>query len=224
MQITDFEFEERLYKKGCCAVAGADEAGRGAWAGPIAGAAVILPRDFASFGITLRDSKLLTEKERERLFEIIIKISRAYKIVILDNTAIDKYGINAANVRVLASSITSLSPIPDFALIDGLKAKFDLSIPFSQIPHGDQRIASIAAASILAKVTRDRIMKQLDLMHQNYGFAKHKGYGTALHKNCLSRFGVSNIHRKSYAPIRDLPLCRNQIQSNQSKTSLIRTK
>ncbi len=206
MQIADFEFETRLYEKGYSAIAGADEAGRGAWAGPIAGAAVILPRDFSSLGIALRDSKLLTEKERERLFEVIIKISQAYKIVILDNTAIDKYGINAANVRVLASSITSLSPIPDFALIDGLKAKLTLSIPFSQIPNGDKKIASIAAASILAKVARDRIMKKLAIIHKNYGFAKHKGYGTALHKNSLECFGVSPIHRKSYAPIRNLPL------------------
>jgi ribonuclease HII len=107
---------------------------------------------------------------------------------------------------------------------EGLKAKFDLSIPFSQIPNGDQKIASIAAASILAKVARDRIMKQFDLMHSNYGFAKHKGYGTALHKKNLSRFGVSAIHRKSYAPIRNLSLCPNPTQLNQSKTSLIRAK
>lgn len=208
MQIADFEFEARLYKKGYGAPAGADEAGRGAWAGPIAGAAVILPRDFPSLGIALRDSKLLTEKDRERLFTIIIKISRAYRIVILDNTAIDKYGVNAANVRVLTNSITSLSTTPDFALIDGLKAKFDLSIPFSQVPGGDKKIASIAAASILAKVARDRIMRKLDIAHQNYGFAKHKGYGTALHKKQLNSFGVSPIHRISYAPIRAIVVAK----------------
>lgn len=204
MQIAHFEFEENLYKKGYNAPAGADEAGRGAWAGPIVGAAVILPRNFPSLGILIRDSKQLTEKERDRLFAILTRISRAHRIVILESAVIDERGINEANTRVLADSIAALSPVPDFALIDGLKTAISLSIPFSQIPKGDEQSATIAAASILAKVARDRIMRELDRTHQFYGFAQHKGYGTAMHRKQLARFGISPIHRKSYAPIRAL--------------------
>ncbi len=204
MLAASFDLEQKLYKKGYQYIAGIDEAGRGSWAGPIVAAAVILSPNFPRLKYLLYDSKQLSVKQRERLCEIIKANSINYQISIIDRDYIDQYGINQANAEVMEQSALKLQPQADCLLIDGIKIAINLPIYFKLIPQGDSRIASVAAASILAKTARDYIMQKLAEQYPQYGFDKHKGYGTAMHQEKLTQLGPCAIHRRSYRPIKKL--------------------
>lgn len=204
MDTPHFALEQALYKRGYTSVAGVDEVGRGAWAGPIVAAAVILPKNFPCLQWKLKESKQLTPQNREKFFHLITTRSISYGVSIVDNEFIDKNGISKANVRVLIESAKNLSPKPDYVLFDLFKGSFDFDTSFQMFIHGDSRIASIAAASILAKVTRDCIMKKEGQVYPQYTFAKHKGYGTALHQSQINKHGLCLIHRRSYSPMKYL--------------------
>jgi ribonuclease HII len=200
------EVEQGLWKHGYRYVAGIDEAGRGAWAGPVVAAAVILPADDARLADHLagvRDSKLLTAKRREALLERVLGCAVAYGVGMIPPAEIDMLGIVVSTQRAMAEAVQALSPRAEYLLIDYLGLP-EVGLPQTSLPHGDGRILSIAAASILAKVSRDRIMIELETRFPGYGFAKHKGYGTQLHRDALSRLGPSLSHRLSFQPLRDL--------------------
>lgn len=193
MSLYDFEHEKRAlgYKYIC----GVDEAGRGPLAGPVFAAAVILPEDYEIEGVN--DSKKLSEKKREKLFDEIIGHALAYSVQSCDNFAIDEMNILAATMQTMKNAVKSLSITPDIVYVDGNRLP-ELSVPAEYIIHGDAVSASIAAASILAKVSRDRYMKQLDIEYPQYMFAKHKGYPTALHYELIRQYGISPVHRRSF--------------------------
>jgi ribonuclease HII len=182
-------------------VAGVDEVGRGPLAGPVVVAVVILPEGKQIKG--LKDSKQLLEKRREELFIEIIANAIAYAIGRAEVEEIDKINILQATLLAMQRAVNQLSIAPDEVLIDGNKAPL-LKYPNKTIIKGDQLIPCISAASIVAKVTRDREMKGLDSIYPQYGFANHKGYATREHLLALQKFGVSPIHRRSFAPVRDL--------------------
>ncbi|MFH1171474.1 MAG: ribonuclease HII [bacterium] len=192
--------EQRLQRSGYAIVAGADEAGRGAWAGPLIAAAVVLPEGMRISG--LRDSKLLSSRQREALYNQIIACS-SWAVGAVSVQQIDERGLGWANRTALESALLALTPRPDYALVDGL-LKLTLPLPSRSIIHGDGRVAAIAAASIIAKVTRDRLLERLDADYPQYGFARHRGYGTHKHADALKRYGVTPHHRASFAPIRAL--------------------
>ena len=190
-----WELENRLYDQGYQAICGADEAGAGPLAGPVYAAAVILPR-----GLTLpylNDSKKVTPRRREILFDQIREQAIAYAIAWADEKEIDE--INILNARMLAMdrAIKMLDPAADFALIDGNRNK-GIELQNEMVVHGDARSASIAAASILAKVSRDRFMVELAEQYPQYAFEKHKGYPTKLHYERLRQYGPSPVHRKTF--------------------------
>ena len=189
-------FEREAFIDGYRRIAGIDEAGRGPLAGPIVAGAVILhgPLD------GLDDSKRLTERQRERLFAELEEGPHEIGAAIIDADAIDRMGIQPANYRVMVEAAQALPTPPDFLLVDGFSIR-GTDLPQKRIVKGDQRSHSIAAASIVAKVTRDRIMKQLAEQFTGYGFEKHKGYGTRAHMEALQRLGPCPVHRKSFAPI-----------------------
>jgi len=196
----DFSFETAHHEAGQLLVAGVDEAGRGPWAGPVVAAAVILNPHNIPDG--LNDSKKLNETRREHLFDQI-KASAETAIGIVEATEIDKINILQATMKAMSTAIASLPRPPDVALIDGNRAP-SLECLSQTIKKGDALSLSIAAASIVAKVMRDRIMKNLDIQFPDYGFARHKGYGTAFHANALTSLGPCPQHRKSFAPIKAL--------------------
>lgn len=190
-----WELENRLYDQGYQAVCGVDEAGAGPLAGPVYAAAVILPR-----GLTLpylNDSKKVTPRRREILFDQIREQAIAYAIAWADEKEID--AINILNARMLAMdrAIKMLNPAADFALIDGNRNQ-GIELQNEMVVHGDARSASIAAASILAKVSRDRFMVELAEQYPQYAFEKHKGYPTKLHYQLLRQYGLSPVHRKTF--------------------------
>ena len=196
----DFSYELAAQKQGHAFVCGIDEAGRGPWAGPVVAAAVILdPRNIPP---GLNDSKKLKEAQRERLFAEIMASSKV-GVGIADEARIDSDNILAATLWAMAEAARNLSAAPHYALVDGNRAP-RLSCPVQTVISGDARCLSIAAASIIAKVTRDRIMVALHAEFPGYGFARHKGYGTALHQAALSELGPCIHHRKSFAPIAKL--------------------
>ena len=196
--------EKKLVEQGYRHIAGVDEVGRGPLAGPTVAAAVILPHDIeASWLHLVRDSKKLTPKSRESLFPLIEEAAIAIGIGYSPPDVIDSQGIVKAVRMAMCSAIYNLSPPPDFLLIDFL-ALYELAIPQKSIVKGDGLSVSIACASIIAKVTRDRIMIALDELYPNYGFARHKGYMTSEHTESLRRFGACPAHRKSFAPVRGL--------------------
>lgn len=180
-------------------IAGVDEAGRGPLAGPVVAAAVILPNNHDIVG--LRDSKKLTPKRRAFLFDEVMERSVSVGTGIVDVKEIDKINILNATYKAMQMALGKLSRQPDKALIDGYALPSQI-IPNEGIIKGDDKVDCIRAASIVAKVTRDRIMLDMDRIFPEYGFAKHKGYGTALHLEALSRWMATPIHRKSYAPVR----------------------
>ena len=190
-----WEIEERYYSQGIQLVCGVDEAGRGPLAGPVCAAAVILPAHISIPG--LNDSKKLTDKKRRELFPIIKENAIAYAIAIADEKEIDKINILQATFLAMERAINQLEVKPQIALIDGNRAK-DFGIPVETIVHGDSLSASIAAASVLAKVTRDDIMLQMAEMYPAYGFDVHKGYGTKAHYDALREFGPCPIHRMTF--------------------------
>lgn len=190
-----WEYEHRALAKGYAMVCGVDEAGRGPLAGPVCAAAVILPPDIQIEG--LDDSKKLSDKRRRELFPIIKEQAIAYSIAFADHKEIDEINILQATYLAMERAINGLSVRPDFALIDGNRSK-DFGLPVETIIHGDSLSASIAAASVLAKVTRDDYMLEMALSYPQYGFEVHKGYGTKVHYEALSAHGPCPIHRMSF--------------------------
>lgn len=176
--------------------AGLDEAGRGCYAGPVLAAAVILPKDF--FHPLLNDSKQLKEKERDLLRPIIEKESIAFTVAAVDNDEIDKINILQASYKAMHLSLDKMKAIPQCLLIDGNRFKTYKTIPHLCIIKGDGKYAAIAAASILAKTYRDELMKKMHLEFPHYGWAKNKGYGTAIHRNAIEQYGLCKYHRKSF--------------------------
>ena len=191
----DFSLEHALYAEGYTAVCGVDEAGRGPLSGPVVAAACILPEGLYIEG--LDDSKKLSPKKRDLLFDTIKENAIAYAIASASPEEIDEINILNATMLAMRRAVAALSPAADFALIDGNVSR-DFSLPTRTVIKGDAISASIAAASILAKVTRDRICLEDDLKYPEYQFAKHKGYSTALHMDILRKIGPSPIHRRSF--------------------------
>lgn len=194
-------YEKAAWQKGFQFVAGIDEVGRGSWAGPIMAGAVIL-KPGARLP-DLHDSKMLDERRREKLYDLILENSVAWAVGGCDSLEIDAIGLGVANKKAMERAVLALQQRPDFLLIDAFKLG-SLGIPFEAIIRGDARVRSIAAASIVAKVTRDRLMRQLDSEYPGYGFAEHKGYGTSGHQQALVARGVTVIHRKSFLPIKQM--------------------
>ena len=187
--------ETEYYDKGFQLICGVDEAGRGPLAGPVCAAAVILPRDIEIPG--LDDSKKLTDKRRRELYPLIKENAIAYAISMVDHAKIDEINILQATLLAMEQAIAQLPVKPDLALIDGNREK-DFGVPCKTVIHGDSLSASIAAASILAKVTRDDHMLQMGQTYPQYGFEVHKGYGTKAHYAALTQHGPSPIHRATF--------------------------
>lgn len=195
-----FEYEQKRYDEGYTAVCGCDEAGRGPLCGPVVAAAVILPRDAVIEG--LDDSKKLTEKKREKLFDIIKEVAVAYAIAEASPEEIDEINILNASMLAMRRAVEALPVKADFALIDGNCSRgFD--IPTETVVKGDSKSCSIAAASILAKVTRDRGCAELDRQYPQYGIAKHKGYPTREHMEAVRIHGPAPIHRRTFLKFLD---------------------
>lgn len=230
--ILNANYENELKIKGYKFIAGVDEAGRGAWAGPIVAAAVIMPHDKIINGV--RDSKLIVPTKREILCDEIKKNAICWAVGIVDIDFINKYNIGRANIKVIESAIENLDVKPDYALIDGLASRISADLPAQAvedvklkkdnygrrdainrvftmagggmtrkyIKDGDAKIYSVAAASIIAKVTRDELLKKEHLRFPEYGFDRHKGYGTRFHQEALQKHGICPIHRVLYKPIK----------------------
>ena len=190
------QIEEKLYEKGVNTICGIDEAGRGPLAGPVVVASVILPKDSMIEGVN--DSKKISEKIREKIYEQIIQKAISYGVGIIDQKEIDEINILNATKKGLTKSLQELTVKPDIILVDALTGIDTLRIPYQSIIKGDAKSYSIAAASIIAKVTRDRIMRQWDEVYPEYGFAGNKGYGTAKHIQAIEENGICSLHRKSF--------------------------
>lgn len=190
-----WEIEHGFLEKGVQVICGVDEAGRGPLAGPVCAAAVILPPDLEIEG--LNDSKKLTDKRRRELFPVICEKAIAYGIALVDEKTIDEINILQATYLAMERAIQQLSVTPDLALIDGNRAK-DFGVPVVTVVKGDSRSANIAAASVLAKVTRDDYMDRMAEEYPEYGFEVHKGYGTKRHYEALREHGASPIHRMTF--------------------------
>lgn len=190
------KIEEEIYNTGVEKICGIDEAGRGPLAGPVVVAAVIMPRD--SFIEGVNDSKKVSEKKRETLYEQIINEAIAWGVGIIDQKEIDEINILNATKKGLTMAIKELKVKPDRIIVDALDRIDTLGIPYTPIIKGDAKCYSIAAASIIAKVTRDRIMRQWDEIYPMYGFEKHKGYGTAMHMQAIREYGLCPLHRRSF--------------------------
>jgi len=198
--------EKTLWQSGYRYIAGIDEVGRGPLAGPVVAAAVILPGEFeADWKPLINDSKQVSPALREELFPYIIEIAISYGVGQSDVKTIDSRGIAKATRLAMKKAVDGLTPPPDFLLVDYLFLP-EIKLPQKGITHGDCLSFSIACASIIAKVTRDRLMVELDKVYPEYKFADHKGYGTPEHLECLRRFGPSPIHRCSFQPVRDMML------------------
>lgn len=201
------DFERDLWSRKFTLVAGVDEAGRGPLAGPVVAAAVMLPVAWATSGVDprlteLNDSKQLTEAQRETFFQIITTHSDIHHaIAIVDAATIDRINILQATHRAMNTALAQLQPQPQHALVDGRPVK-SLTLPQTALVKGDSRSYSIAAASVLAKVTRDRMMRELDGQFPGYGFAIHKGYGVPQHLAAIEKLGPCPIHRMSFAPLK----------------------
>jgi len=202
-----FEFERTLWQKNLTRIAGVDEAGRGPLAGPVVAASAILPAKWGKAGLPrelegLNDSKQLTELQREKFFAIIIACGEIeFGIAGVDAAVIDEINILQATHRAMNAALAKLNPQPQHALVDGRPVK-TMRVPQTAIVKGDARSYSIAAASVLAKVTRDRLMLEFDRQWPAYGFAGHKGYGTARHLAAIAAHGPCPIHRRSFAPLK----------------------
>ena len=189
------QIERKLYDLGFNNICGVDEAGRGPLCGPVVAAAVILPKDCIIEGVN--DSKKLSEKKREMLYDEIIKNALAVGVGMCDQDVIDEINILNATKKSMCEAIDNLKEKPDYVLIDG-NQKIDIKFPQDIVVKGDSKSESIAAASIIAKVTRDRIMLEYDKKYPEYGFAKHKGYGTKAHIQAIEKYGITPIHRISF--------------------------
>ena len=194
-ELNMWQIEDEVSAEGYCAICGIDEAGRGPLAGPVCAAAVILSRDAEIPG--LNDSKKLTDKKRRELYPMIKEKAIAYGIGFADEKEIDQINILQATFLAMERALQNMQVKPDFALIDGNRAK-DFGLPVRTVVHGDSLSASIAAASVLAKVTRDDVMLQMAEAYPQYGFDVHKGYGTKVHYEALREYGHCPIHRMSF--------------------------
>ncbi len=207
MKTPTFFIEQQYWSQGIFHVAGIDEAGMGALAGPVVAASVIFSKDVLSIfteivqKTPIRDSKLLSAKQREKAAIYIKESATSWAIGEASVAEIDALNIRAASHLAMQRAINALSIIPDILMIDGTPAQISKTVPTVCIVKGDQLSYSIAAASILAKVHRDTIMKELDIEFPTYGFASHKGYGAAIHLEALQQHGITKHHRTSYAPI-----------------------
>ena len=188
--------EREIRQQGFKTIAGCDEAGRGPLAGPVVCASVILPVKFTPNGII--DSKLLSEDKREELYSYIVSKALAYQIVSVDRNVIDQINILQASLLGMRLAVEHLTIVPEFVLVDGKQSIPDLTLPQKAVIQGDRKSLAIAAASILAKVTRDRIMRRMDRIYPQYKFAQHKGYPTRAHKEAIMKFGPSEYHRRSF--------------------------
>jgi len=192
-------FEENAFRKGYSAIAGVDEAGRGPLAGPVVSAAVILPKNFPVSGIA--DSKKLTPKKREYLYDRIYEHAVSVGIGIVDAPEIDRINILRAALLSMSFAVQNLSPQPDYLLIDGA-FEIPSDIPQQPLIHGDSLSLSVAAASVIAKVSRDRLMARYDSDYPQFGFAVHKGYPTRAHKEAIRQFGWCPIHRLTFKGVK----------------------
>lgn len=190
------KIENELYDAGLEYICGIDEAGRGPLAGPVVVAAVIMPKDSMIEGVN--DSKKVSEKKREALYDIITNEAISYSIGIIDQKEIDRINILNATKEGLTTAIQGLEVKPDRILVDALQGIDTCGVPYTSIIKGDAKCYSIAAASIIAKVTRDRIMRQWDELYPMYGFEKHKGYGTKMHIDAIREYGICPLHRHSF--------------------------
>lgn len=196
-----YEYEEKLLKEGYKLICGVDEVGRGPLAGPVVAAAVILK---PGVRIDVTDSKKLTKKRRRNLVPIIKEHSIAISISFIDNKEIDKINILEASKKAMLEAIKGLKVKPDYVLSDAIKLEDYLEIPTKAIIKGDLKVASIASASIIAKEARDDYMETMDLKYPKYGFKKHMGYPTKLHLEKIKEYGICEIHRKTFKPIKDM--------------------
>ena len=191
------EYENELYNKNITLIAGVDEVGRGPLIGPVVAAAVILPKDF--FMEEINDSKKLSEKKRDSLYPIIMENALSVGIGVIDENIIDKVNIYEATKLAMIDAINNLNIKPEHILIDAMK--LDISIPYTSIVKGDAKSISIAAASIIAKVTRDKMMYDLNKEHPEYDLGNNKGYGTKKHIEAIKKYGVLKEHRKTFKPV-----------------------
>lgn len=194
--------EASLFDKGYTLITGVDEAGRGPLAGPVVAAAVILPREATFDGLT--DSKKLTAARRESLFDEIAASGAVCSVGIIDNGTIDKLNILQASLLAMRKAITTLEKKPEFVLVDGSFTVPNIATPQLAVTGGDSLCRSISAASIIAKVTRDRIMEKYQELYPDFSFSSHKGYSTARHIDELRQFGPTDIHRRSFRPIMEI--------------------
>lgn len=192
----DFLYEQNAKEKGYKFICGVDEAGRGPLAGPVCAAAVILPEGLEIEG--LNDSKKLTEAKREKLFDIIIEKAVSYSVAFGTVEEIEQYNILNATFIAMNKAIEGLDVKPDYALIDGNRVPKGIKIDCETVIKGDAKSASVAAASVLAKVTRDRLLLRYSEKYPEYGFEKHKGYGTAAHYEAVRKYGLCPVHRPSF--------------------------
>lgn len=190
------EIDKSYFKEGYNYICGIDEAGRGPLAGPVVVAAVIMPKDSMIEGVN--DSKKVSEKKREKLYELIIEEAISYSVGIVDQNEIDRINILNATKAGLTEAVRTLKVKPELILVDALTNIDTCGVPYKSIIKGDAKSYSIAAASIIAKVTRDRIMREWDKVYPQYGFEKHKGYGTAAHIAAIKECGLCPIHRRSF--------------------------
>jgi ribonuclease HII len=191
------EYENELYKTGIKYIGGVDEVGRGPLVGPVVTACVILPKDY--YDERINDSKKISEKKREELYDVIMNNALSVGIGVSSEKVIDKINILEATKKAMKEAINNCNIKPEHVLIDAVK--LDIDIPSTSIIKGDAKSQSIAAASIIAKVTRDRMMYELDKKHPEYGFAKNKGYGTKQHIEALYKYGPLKEHRKTFEPV-----------------------
>ena len=204
-------YEAALHTRGFSPIAGVDEAGRGACAGPLVVAAVVLGTSPLLRGVA--DSKSLTARARAQLFDVIFEHASAVAVVVIEPDEIDDLGVHRADLEGMRRALARLDVSANYAITDGYPIE-GLPIPSLAVWKGDQVCASVAAASIIAKVTRDRIMVQLDASYPEYGFASHKGYVTAAHKAALTNVGPSQVHRYSFAPVSAAVALHNQTKSS----------
>lgn len=196
-----YGYERTLRRHGAELIAGVDEAGRGACAGPLVAGAAILPAGRSGIVPGLADSKLLTEKARERCYEQIVRRAVAWSVVVVSHEECDRLGMHVANIEALRRAVAQLPTRPDHVISDGFPVD-GLGVPGLAVWKGDRLVACVAAASVLAKVTRDRIMVELDRDHPQYDFKTHKGYITDLHTAALTAHGPSSVHRMRFVNVR----------------------
>lgn len=190
------EIEKEFHDRGVNYIAGIDEAGRGPLAGPVVVACVLLPKDSMIEGVN--DSKKVSENKREKLYDLIIQEAISYGVGIVYQEEIDEINILQATKKALTMAVTQMETKPNIIMVDALNGIDTLGIPYKSIIKGDAKCYSIAAASIIAKVTRDRIMREWDKVYPEYGFAAHKGYGTAKHIAAIKEYGPCPIHRRTF--------------------------